>query len=41
MTLFRASVQGKNKNQIRRRWVLNLRQEGKNIQEGYFLTDQP
>ena len=41
MTLFRASMLGKNKNQIRRRWVLNLQGETKNIQGRYFLTDHP
>jgi hypothetical protein len=41
MTLFRVSRLGKNKNQIRRRWLINLQGERKNIQEGYFLTDQP
>jgi hypothetical protein len=29
---------GKNKNQIRRRWALDLQEEGKNIQWKYFLT---
>jgi hypothetical protein len=38
MTLFRASMLGKNKNQIRRRWVINSGGQRKNIQERYFLT---
>jgi hypothetical protein len=34
MTLFRGPILGKNKNQIRRRWVINLQGERKNIQDG-------
>jgi hypothetical protein len=41
MTLFRASMPGKNKNQSRRRWVINLQGDKNNIQGRYFLTDQP
>jgi hypothetical protein len=41
MTLFRVSEQEKNKNQIGRRWVINLWGERKKIQEWDFLTDQP
>jgi len=40
MTLLRPSMQGKNKNQIRKRWIINLRGEGKKIQGWDFLTDQ-
>jgi hypothetical protein len=40
MTLFRGPILGKNKNQIRRRWVINLQGQRKNIQGWDFLTDQ-
>ena len=41
ITLFRGAILGKNKNQIKRRWVISLLGEGKNIQGWDFLTDQP
>jgi hypothetical protein len=41
MTLLRRPTLGKNKNQIRRRWLINLRGQRKNIQAWDFLTDQP
>jgi hypothetical protein len=41
MTLFRASMLGKYKNQIRRRWIINSGGQRENIQGRYFLTGQP
>jgi hypothetical protein len=38
MTLVRASMPRKNKNQIRRRWVINSEGQRKNIQGRYFVT---
>jgi len=38
MTLFRASMLGKDKNQIRRRWVINPGGQRKNIQGRDFMT---
>jgi len=41
MTLFRGPILGKNKNQIRRRWVISSQGQRKNIQGWDFLTDKP
>jgi hypothetical protein len=40
MTLFRGPILGKNKNQIRRRWVISLQGQRKNIQ-GWGFLDRP